>query len=97
MINHLSELSLKVKEKNKKIKKIILFGSLVDDSYTSTSDADLLIILTEDRSRFIDRIPEYLLLFSEALLPVDVFPYTEKELQAVPLAQRALAEGIVLA
>ena len=38
---------------------IYLFGSLSDDKYVARSDADILIILKDDKRRFIDRIPDF--------------------------------------
>ena len=83
------------------INKIILFGSLVTDNYSIYSDADLLIILKESRfSRFFDRIPEFLAYFIHSGIPVDLFPYTEEEINRMrtsnKLIKRALAEGITL-
>jgi predicted nucleotidyltransferase len=97
VIERLSRLATKAKIKNRNIKKIILFGSIVNNTYTPRSDADILIILSESASRFMDRIPEFLYLFVDAPIPVDVFPYTEKESQTLPLAKKAISEGIILA
>jgi hypothetical protein len=43
-----------------------------------------------------DRIDEYLAFFSGIGIGIDVFPYTERELEN-PLAKQALSQGIVLA
>lgn len=96
VVGVLSRLSAKAKRKNRDIIEIVLFGSLATDTHTGTSDADLLIVLKKSNLRFVDRIPKFSLLFADAPLPVDVFPYTESEIRRVPLAQRALAEGMVL-
>lgn len=96
VVNALSKLAAKAKIENHNILKIVLFGSLATDTYTGTSDADVLIVLKKSNLRFIDRIPKYSLLFADAPLPVDVFPYTEREVRRVPLAQRALSEGFPL-
>jgi len=83
------------------VNKIILFGSLARDDYGIYSDADLLIILKESQfSRFFDRIPEFLAYFTGSGIPVDLFPYTEEEINRMrtdnKLIKRALAEGITL-
>jgi predicted nucleotidyltransferase len=96
VINKLSKLSLKAKTKNKNITKIVLFGSLVNNTYTGTSDADLLIILQKNKHRFLDRIPEFAFLFLDAPVSVDIFPYTEDEIELVPFAKKAVSEGIIL-
>jgi predicted nucleotidyltransferase len=64
-----------------------LFGSLSKENFVPGSDADVLIILRKDSRRMIDRIPEYLDFFRNVPMPVDVFPYTEGEIQ------RMKAEG----
>lgn len=79
---------------------ISLFGSLVKGTYGPGSDADLLVILTEDDRRFIDRTPEYLEWFCGLGVPVDVFAYTVEEIQQMKdggLVKSALADRLVLA
>ncbi len=85
-----------------KIKEIRLFGSLTRQDYAAGSDADLLILLTEDQRRMIDRIPEFLNSFSKMPLDIDCFPLTTAELDQY-LAHgnlfwtQALQESILLA
>ena len=97
VIEKLSRLAHKAKTRDPNSKEILLFGSITNNTYTSMSDADILIVLFEDHTRFMDRIPKFLLLFANAPVPVDVFPYTEKEVQTVPIARKAMAEGLILA
>ena len=97
VIEKLSKLALKAKSKDPNIKEILLFGSIINNTFTSRSDADILVILRKGHTRFLDRIPKFLLLFANAPVPVDVFPYTEEEVQTVPIARKAMAEGLILA
>ena len=97
VIAKLSKLAKKAKGKNRNILHVILFGSLVNNTYTAASDADILVILKRDSSRFMDRIPDLLYLFADAPLPVDVFPYTEQESRSIPFARKAMERGIILA
>jgi len=93
-------------KKNKKqfpeIKKVLLFGSRARGDWGLRSDADVLVILKKSpHKRFFDRIPRYLDLFSKVSLPIDIFPYTEEELDRMQkkgnkLILRALREGILL-
>jgi predicted nucleotidyltransferase len=96
VLKKLSELASRIIIKDNNIRKIILFGSIANDTYTGTSDADLLIILKDSKLRMIDRIPDLLQHFVKAPVPVDVFPYTENEIKHIPFAQKALREGIDL-
>jgi predicted nucleotidyltransferase len=97
IIRKLSQLARELKGKDGNILKVVLFGSLADDTFTTRSDADILIILKESELPFVERIPQFLLHFSEGDVPVDVFPYTEEELENIPFAKRALEKGITLA
>jgi predicted nucleotidyltransferase len=92
----LRDLAARARRADPRIERIVLFGSLAKDSYTPASDADLLILLTHSDERFIDRIPRFLRMFVDASVPVEVFPYTAAESQTVPLARRALKEGMEL-
>ncbi len=81
------------------ISKIILFGSLARGDAVPGSDADVLIVLSTSRRRFLNRIPEYTL--SDVPVGVDIFPYTEKELSRMlaegnPFIRQAVSEGIIL-
>jgi predicted nucleotidyltransferase len=96
IIEKLKQLALKTKSKDKNIFKIFLFGSLVNDTYTGTSDADLIIVLKKSNLRFLDRIPDFALLFLDLPISVDIFPYTEKEVEHIPFAQKAISEGLRL-
>lgn len=66
VVEKLSKLALRAKAKDKNIKNITLFGSLVNNTYTGISDADVLIILKESQQRFMDRIPKLIFYFIDA-------------------------------
>lgn len=81
------------------VKKIIFFGSYVRGDFVPGSDLDLLIILEHSDKPFLDRIPDYLP--DRVAFPVDVFPYTEAEIEKMqaeqnPFIRRALREGQVV-
>lgn len=75
--------------------KVVLFGSFAEGRAVPGSDIDLLIVLQSDPRRFIDRIQQYLDVFADIGIPVDVFPYTTPELDN-PLAERAFSTGKIL-
>ena len=77
------------------VQKIVLFGSFAENRAVPGSDVDILIILTADPRRFIDRILYYLDAFSDLGIGVDVFPYTVDELDN-PVAVTAIRTGTVL-
>jgi predicted nucleotidyltransferase len=81
VVTQLRQCAAGLKKTNPNVLRIILFGSLVHGDYGPRSDADLLIVLSEDKRRRIDRIPEFLRAFSDASVPVDVLPLTAAELQ----------------
>lgn len=74
--------------------KVVLFGSFATGRYAPGSDADLLVVLSENPRRFLDRIAEYLP--ERFPVGVDVFPYTEAEIEQNAFARSALREGRVL-
>lgn len=71
----------KIAETDNRIQSIYLFGSYAQGIPSFRSDADLLIVLKEDNRRMIDRIDEFLLKFSNCPIPVDIWVYTEKEIE----------------
>lgn len=84
-----------------RIRRVILFGSLVRGIPTPASDADLAVVLASGAARRRDRIPELLRLLSPAPLPLDLHPYTEEEWdraleQGDPVAGLAEREGLDL-
>lgn len=81
------------------IKRVLLFGSLAKGNAVPGSDADLLIVLAGSDQPFLERLAVYRPLAGS--LGVDVFPYTEAELERMLaennwLVREALAEGIEL-
>ena len=66
---------------------VVLFGSLAHGTPTPSSDADLLLVVGEDRRRMIDRIPDYTRPFEAARMAIQVLPWTAQELE------RRLAAG----
>ncbi len=77
--------------------KVVLFGSLADGTAVPSSDADILLILKNSpKSRWIDRIDDYIDYFIGIGIGVDLFPYTKDEVEKILLAKTALNDGTVL-
>ena len=79
------------------VKRVLLFGSLATGQAVPGSDGDLLVILHDCALPFLDRIPLYTPVGCSVGL--DVFPYTEREMESMQsagnwLIKRAFAEGI---
>ncbi len=79
IIQSIKEEAIKVAAQDTRIQQVFLFGSCARRDNTPRSDADLLIIVKQDTRRPLDRIPEYLIAFSNLPVPVDVLVYTEDE------------------
>lgn len=82
-------------------RQVLLFGSLATGDYGADSDADVLVVLSQDQRRFLDRIPAFARYFAGVPVDVDVFPYTEEEAQrrlgaGDPFMRRILAEAVSL-
>ena len=80
ILTQLRRCATRLKKSDPNVLRVILFGSLIHGDYGPRSDADLLIILSSDKRRRIDRIPEFLHAFSDVTVPVDVLPLTTEEL-----------------
>jgi predicted nucleotidyltransferase len=83
IIEKLRRISSDILKGNKNILGIYLFGSLAGGRSVPGSDADILIVLREDRRRFIDRMTEFLRLYLRIPIAIDVFPYTGDELKTM--------------
>ena len=83
------------------VKRVLLFGSYARGDFGLRSDADILLVLSSSPyERYFDRIPEFLDFFLDMSVPVDIFPYTEAEVERMhergnPLIRSAL-DGIVV-
>jgi predicted nucleotidyltransferase len=101
-VDALREASRRAAARLPAIRRIRLFGSLVEGIPTPRSDADLLVILAaSDQPRQKDRIPDVLRALSPLPCPVDLFVLTEDEVERAraagdPLVGVALARGIDL-
>jgi len=84
------------------VEEVILFGSLARGDYGTDSDADILIILdSSPYERYFDRIPRYAPVFVNLYIPVNVFPYTQTEIDKMKendsfFIKNILKEGIPL-
>ena len=83
--------------KHPEVERVLLFGSFVRDESVPGSDIDLLVILRESEESFLNRIPRFLP--SRFPVGVDVFPYTEKEVERMKregnfFIKSALEEGV---
>jgi len=80
---------------NPHVQKIVLFGSFAEGREVPGSDLDILIVLDEDEREITERIPGFLEVLGDIGISVDIFAYTEDELQN-PVAMAALRSGITL-
>ena len=84
------------------VRRVLLFGSYARGNFGLRSDADVLLVLSSSpHERYFDRIPEFLEFFLDMSVPVDIFPYTEAEVERMrvrenPLIRSALG-GVVVA
>lgn len=102
IIASLKKISRMLIRQDGRIAKIYLFGSFAAAKAGVHSDADILVVLKEDKRRMFDRIPEFILRFSPAPVPVDILVYTRHELQKMteegnPFIRRIMDEGMLIA
>lgn len=94
LIEEIQKLACKLGNEDERVLQIVLFGSLAQRKAVPGSDADILILLKEDKTNFIDRVPVWQEKFSLGF-PVEVFPYTEKESNC-PMVIEAMTKGTIL-
>ncbi|MEM3511840.1 MAG: nucleotidyltransferase domain-containing protein [Candidatus Jordarchaeales archaeon] len=94
LIESIRKIAVKVGMENENVVKIILFGSLAERRAAPGSDADILVVLEKDDKKFMDRIEEWTKKFKVGF-PIEVFPYTLRELEA-SIAKEAMNRGIIL-
>lgn len=80
------------------VKKVILFGSVAEDKELPSSDVDILIIVRESKHPFLDRAIYFQEYFQDIGLGVEIFVYTEEEIEknTIPLLNSAFKKGKVL-
>ena len=86
-----------IEGKHPEVERVLLFGSFVRNESVPGSDIDLLVILRESEESFLKRIPRFLP--SRFPVGVDVFPYTEKEVEKMKgegnfFIRKVLEEGV---
>ena len=84
--------------KKAEVQKVVLFGSVAEYRETASSDVDILLVVKQSRERFIDRFIEFSDFFQGLERGVDIFVYTQKEIERndIPLALTALKRGKIL-
>jgi len=101
-LEQLRLLAQRLIDANPRVREVRLFGSLARMQAVPGSDADLLIVLDRhELPRWFDRIPEFSRAFADTDMPVEVFPYTQDELERLEAGGSGLARaaraGLVLA
>lgn len=94
LLAQLRNLAVEIGKRDENILKIILFGSLAERRAVPGSDVDILVILRKEDKPFMERLVEWSRKFALDF-PVEVFPYTKKELNN-PVASQAIKSGVVL-
>jgi uncharacterized protein len=85
VMERLRVVARQMKARHPEIEQVLLFGSLARGEAVPGSDADLLVVLSSASQPFMERVPRYLP--TGMPVGVDVFPYTQEEID------RMLAEG----
>lgn len=94
-VENIRSVAQKLISEHPEVIKVVLFGSLADGTAVPGSDADVLLVLKDSqKQRWIDRIDDYLDYFLDIGIGVDLFPYTEDEIEHIRLAETALKSGI---
>jgi len=78
--------------------RVVLFGSAAEERGVPSSDVDLLLVVSDAETRFIDRPAAFREYFAGLGVEVELFVYTEAELKSnsPPLLLTALRRGKTL-
>ena len=83
---------------HEEVVQIVLFGSVASGRAVPSSDADILVVVSDSDTPFVDRAALFRDYFSDVGVGVDLFVYTQQEVSRsnIPVAATALRTGIEL-
>lgn len=83
---------------HEEVVQIVLFGSVASGRAVPSSDADILVVVRDSVTPFLDRAALFRDYFSDIGVGVDLFVYTQQEVSgsSIPVAATALRTGIEL-
>ena len=83
---------------HEEVVQVVLFGSVASGRAVPSSDADILVVVKDSETPFLDRAALYRDYFTDIGVGVDLFVYTRKEISdgRIPVAAAALQTGIEL-
>ena len=83
---------------HEEVVQVVLFGSVASGRAVPSSDADILVVVRDSDTPFLDRAALYRDHFAEVGVGVDLFVYTRGEISdgSIPVAATALRTGIEL-
>ena len=98
LLRSVEEYARKMADVSPEIERVVLFGSAAEGTATASSDIDLMIVVTRTAIDLLDRPGAYMRWFDDIGMPVDLFVYTEEELEHEPssIAERASKHGLVV-
>jgi predicted nucleotidyltransferase len=79
IMRRLKESAHLLRLENHEVTDVYLFGSLATGKAVPGSDADVMIVLRKSDKRIIDRVTDFMDCFCDVGIGVDIFPYTEEE------------------
>lgn len=80
VIEGLRQVAQKTARGNKSIRAVYLFGSYAHGQAGFRFDADILIVLSQDKRSRMDRLDDFIFAFAEAPVPADVLVLTQAEM-----------------
>lgn len=83
---------------HEEVVQVVLFGSVASGRAVPSSDADILVVVRDSQTPFLDRAAPYRAYFTDIGVGVDLFVYSEQEVSGrdIPVAATALRTGIEL-
>ena len=83
---------------HEEVVQVVLFGSVASGRAVPSSDADILVVVKDSGTTFLDRAALYRDYITDIGVGVDLFVYTREEISdgGVPVAATALRTGVEL-
>lgn len=95
LFKSLQEICNKIRQEHNHVKKLFLFGSFLKGNYTPESDVDIMIVVEQDDTPFLERRDLFSDFFLDIPFDVNLLVYTENELHNMLKKGSLFIKGIL--
>jgi len=95
LLKSLKNACAKIKKEYVDVKKILLFGSFSNRNYTPESDVDILVIVNQSDTPFLQRRDSFTDFFTDIPFDVNILVYTEDEINQMLKKGNLFIKGVI--